>query len=795
MTSSWTTSKPGTDALTPSLIERAKKREVFEGGTENCYVVIGNGSLGDSYPSYLVQITPDANLCDCLSLNRTGGHYRKTCSHITGALLFQQEHGPWGSNPREDHFPPIGKEKDRAEVEDSEGESERGNVEPTSDESSTTNKHSKRMEIDVDASEKEIVDAYGGLAASMLARKPVPPVIDDFPLWDLDDTDLWDDLQADTPLPRAVRVSADDPPLPEKFTEYRDSQWEAVMEIEQALEDGYKAIFVSAPTGSGKTLIAESVRRFRGTRALYTCTTKVLQNQILEEFEYAKVIKGRSNYRTFDNLNDLELSALDCTKKKAILPACQKCPGWQGGDSWKGTVDLADPTDAFETFHCSWCHPVYECPYEIAKREAILARLAVLNTAYFLAETNYVDNSRFKGKEMVLIDEADMLEAELMRFIEVNITARDRKMLGIGLPEKKSVSESWVEWIVDEVIPAIKKKRGTVDLSPDLFGSPDVKEIRKGKKLDQLIRKVKMLIQEEEDSETGEMIQTLNDDWIYTGYEKNWQGEYPPDEKVKVTFKPIHVKDYARKFLWSRGKQFVLLSATFVSPAMEAEFLGLESEEWTVVEIPSTFPVLQRPIIPRMVANVVTKNMSEATSLLIEELAKIMDEHPDERILVHSVSYKLTKDLFFELRKFGYANRLSTYFHAGERSQALDKYLSNPRGVLIAPSFDRGVDLPADDCRVVVVAKIPYLSLGDKQVKTRLYGTGREGKTWYAVQAIRSLIQMTGRGMRSADDSCRTYILDKQFMTLYNRNRRLFPKWWAEAIVWDLNDPKWREMA
>ena len=628
-----------------------------------------------------------------------------------------------------------------------------------------------------------------------LARKPVPPEPDTYPLWDLDDSDLWTELETTPPNPQAVRVHPKDPPLPEKFQEYRDSQWNAIMEIEQALEDGYKAIFVSAPTGSGKTLIAESVRRFRGVRGVYTCTTKVLQGQILREFEYGKLLKGRANYRTADSPDDPNLSALDCTNERKNLPACQKCPGWSTGSSWGSSVNMVEPMEAFETYHCSWCHPFAKCPYQIARMEAAQARLAVLNTAYFLAETNYVNGSLFKGREMVLIDEADMLEEELLRFIEVKITAKDRKMLGIGLPEKKSVNESWVDWLVEEVMPAIKDKNFKVDLAPDLFGNPDVKEVRKRKKLDQLIRKVKMLIEEEEDPETAEITHTLSKDWVYTGYEKDYQGNYPPDDAVDVVFKPIHVKDYAQKFLWSNGRSFVLLSATFVSPAMEAQFLGLDDDEWTVVEIPSSFPVLRRPIIPRMVGNVIAKNMSTATPLLITEIAKIMDEHPDERILVHSVSYKLTKDLFFELRKLGYSNRLSTYFQSGDRDQALDKYLRNPRGVLIAPSFDRGVDLPADDCRVVVVAKIPYKSFGDKQVSARLYGTGREGKMWYAVQAIRSLCQMTGRGMRSADDSCRTYILDKQFMSLYNKNRKLFPKWWAEAIVWDENDPKWKGMA
>ena len=42
---------------------------------------------------------------------------------------------------------------------------------------------------------------------------------------------------------------------------------------------------------------------------------------------------------------------------------------------------------------------------------------------------------------------------------------------------------------------------------------------------------------------------------------------------------------------------------------------------------------------------------------------------------------------------------------------------------------------------------------------------------------------MTGRGMRSVDDYCDTYILDSQFMSIYRKNGNLLPKWWKDAIV------------
>ena len=82
----------------------------------------------------------------------------------------------------------------------------------------------------------------------------------------------------------------------------------------------------------------------------------------------------------------------------------------------------------------------------------------------------------------------------------------------------------------------------------------------------------------------------------------------------------------------------------------------------------------------------------------------------------------------------------------------------------------------------MVVAKVPYPNLGDKQVSSRLHSPG--GELWYQVQSIRSLVQMTGRGVRHDADYCTTYILDSSFISLWKKWGHLIPKWWSAAIDW-----------
>jgi ATP-dependent DNA helicase DinG len=208
------------------------------------------------------------------------------------------------------------------------------------------------------------------------------------------------------------------------------------------------------------------------------------------------------------------------------------------------------------------------------------------------------------------------------------------------------------------------------------------------------------------------------------------------------------------------------------------------NHSWGGVSVPSTFDPSRRPIYIHPIAEMTRKNEDNARPLIAEAIGKVVAKHPDDKILIHTVSYALNRFIEDQLRQGDSLYRLVTYNAANEKQRAIDRYLNTPRSVFLAPSLDRGIDLPGDDCRVIVVCKVPFPSLGDKQISARMHSKG--GQTWYSVKTIRSLVQMTGRGMRSADDFCESYILDKMFIeSIWRRNRNLLPKWWSDALVWN----------
>ena len=68
---------------------------------------------------------------------------------------------------------------------------------------------------------------------------------------------------------------------------------------------------------------------------------------------------------------------------------------------------------------------------------------------------------------------------------------------------------------------------------------------------------------------------------------------------------------------------------------------------------------------------------------------------------------------------------------------------------------------------------------------------GLGGQKWYVLKAAQTLVQMSGRAVRSKDDYCDTYILDRQFGRLFSQMKQMkiatgdpiLPEWWSAAVV------------
>lgn len=522
--------------------------------------------------------------------------------------------------------------------------------------------------------------------------------------------------------------------LPEKFQKFEPHQIEAVDRVIRAFDRGARAVVLDAPTGTGKTLIGESVRRILKSRAVYMCSDKGLQSQFKRDFDYGQVLMGRANYPTLRFADSFH-------------------PG-----QWMGHISCDDCTWDAESDSCALCDSKRACPYERAKATALQADLAILNTAYFLTECN--GPGRFKGRGLVIADEADLLESALMGYVSVEVSKRRMERYGWGTP-KLTVEGDWLRWCEEKLaeIPELRRKaRG------------EENEIRRAKEVKYLAGLAENLRRVKTDLAGGES------PWVYDG------------DRERVSFKPSRVVLFGEEKLWGHGARWLLMSASIISADEMMWSLGFREGEYESVVVGSTFPVKNRQVRVLGTADMRRKVLGKQDGELIASIRRILFRRPSDRILIHTVSYALTRKVAETLRAIFPNRGIFAYYGPTDRTAALNKYRSTTASVLCGPSLDRGVDLPGDLCRVQIICKVPFPNLGDKVVSAR-YHSGSEGKTWYTVQTVRTLVQMTGRAVRSKDDWAETWILDKSFQgSLWDGGgRRLFPEWWREALVWERN--------
>lgn len=509
---------------------------------------------------------------------------------------------------------------------------------------------------------------------------------------------------------------------------FRENQLDAIRYI---CESDKKVVVLCSPTGSGKSLINMVAGRL-DDEFTYLCSSKQLQAQLRQDFPECKVMQGRNNYAC--QLRP-ELDASACSHSKET-----KCP--YKGKPCKGTTD---------------------CMYEIQKCTVLAHPYKILNYHYFLYECVYV--GKFSNENsIVLCDEADTIDNILTGFVTLEITWRQIQELGIGPPERKTATSqaglpSWEVW-GDDTRELVKKK--LKELDSQLQSAEDFEQVhlvREYNGYNGLKAKLDMFLS------------TMDSDWIYE-QKQNYKGS-----GYSFLFRPTWISgELSEAFLFKHGGKFVLTSATFPPREVLARTLGVAIGDIDYAEMGSSFPLENRPVYISPVANMSYKTFDENVPILQREILRILDKYPEQKGIIHTTSWKLNK-VVMDLG----LDRLIT--HTGlyqNKEEAIEKFKSSKYKVFVSPSSIRGLDLPDDYCRFNIIAKAPFLSLGDKLTKQRTYSS-KTGQRWYQSQCAQDIVQAAGRGVRHKHDWCHTFILDVQAFNLITRHRSLFPDYFIDA--------------
>lgn len=524
------------------------------------------------------------------------------------------------------------------------------------------------------------------------------------------------------------------------FKSARHNQLELITEILNAFESDKRYVILEAGTGTGKSAIAATLGQILQPTYILTMT-KQLQRQYTEEFGYAQV-KGRNNFSCLDSGSLLSCDMGTCQTIRTMEPF--NCPyGIKIDNSKQKAVDDGEADKYYSlpfTFQSS-----ERCPYWNQKAIAIQEPVCLLNYDYAYLELNYVGH--FQKRNLMILDEAHNIEDKLMHKLELNVYNKQlqkdiNEIIPPGMMEYTDVKD-WIAFL---------------EAIHDSYNELNTKEYTKQKadKINHTKRKI---------YEITKNIKEEPENWVVS------------TQKDMVSFKPLTIDKYAEDMLFKYADKILFMSATILDKDLFCKWLGINPEEVYYIQSESPFKKEYRPIHMNLVGPMSKRALWNTAPKTLPVIRDILDKHKGQKGLIHTHSYKCQQYITEHILDQRILSHTSK-----NREEILNKFENskNPY-VLVSPSMSEGVDLPYEKCQFQIIYKVPYPYLGDKQINERK----NRDPAWYGYKTIMTLLQAYGRGMRAENDSCDTYILDKNIQTLlYNRMyKKMIPKFFREAII------------
>jgi Rad3-related DNA helicase len=206
--------------------------------------------------------------------------------------------------------------------------------------------------------------------------------------------------------------------------------------------------------------------------------------------------------------------------------------------------------------------------------------------------------------------------------------------------------------------------------------------------------------------------------------------------------------------------------------------LVVVSTDYEYIESGSGFDPKKAPIYVSQTNKLNHANLQKALPSIVKQIDAICEKHKDEKGIIHTHTNSITS--FIKNNTNTGNNRFLYRDQMYKNEDILDIHEnSEDPTVLVSPSLGLGVDLKGDLARFQIIVKAAYLPLGDDRIKKMF----NQDKQWYANKMLSNFIQQCGRGIRSKDDHCVTYVLDANIFTAVLRNKSKLPKYFLDRFV------------
>jgi ATP-dependent DNA helicase DinG len=514
-------------------------------------------------------------------------------------------------------------------------------------------------------------------------------------------------------------------------------------------------------------------------------------------------------YRTF--LKDYAVAKKGTTEESVYIPSANIKNYQKGYSQWIHVKNLK--VGASASGAAEW-HP---CPYFDQLNIALNASHSIFNYSNFLS---LLPNTKsLPSRELLVLDEGHMLETELVKFRGLTISKRrwkryisDLKLVDYGFDDIKRWIDSLIE-IETKMLNLLgnssmveslaierrimygysanknvggrrqrkQRKQRTVVSASDLFEGDD--EIS-NRYEDASLRNSNAIADEiaaDAIRDTDRLTRTINnimsdpENWIVSDIIKE---SY---EVVRVEFKPLDISKYC-KTVFEKCSKTLVMSATILDYKTFSRNIGIpyDDNEVKFIQVPSDFPVENRPIYPMNLAYLNYNNLQqqETKSVIAKAIDNLMTIHSKHKGIIHTTSYEQLNFIKENISKEN-ARRLIVTDPEIQREEIIQEHIYTKKPtVLISPSLHTGLDLKEDLSRFQIITKIPYPNKSDRWINAKR----DKVPEWYYWQTGLKLVQAYGRSIRSKEDWARTYILDSAFQYFLNKNSSILPDWFLKAI-------------
>ena len=520
-----------------------------------------------------------------------------------------------------------------------------------------------------------------------------------------------------------------------EFDDWREHRRDAVQAIVDAFAAGTKYVLLSAPTGSGKTVTGSAIARTLAGQAIFLSHTIHLQNQQLRTLPRAVTATGRANHACLKpGLLEEKLTADDAP-----------CP-----------CEFAAPGG------CSYYQQWFDCAEadEVVLNYAYAVR--VVKARGLKTADGTLDNP-FVGRELMVCDEGHFLEGALLAADTVEVYRNSFERFGIPMPSENLLSpETWVVWAEEHRVRLANRSNEAAEAVR--AGNLDLR--REAKQLRSCLTTMDNLGQVDRQDTPYFVGRTSY------GYQ----------------VRPLWAWSRAQYLLFRHSPSVLIMSATLGNPNLLARLLGMQN--WQFIEVPSTFPVGNRPVLYWPVCKMRHGMPDSERIRQVQALIALARKFPNQPGVVHSGSYKLAMFLIEGVNSMApdVAQRVVGH-RAGQRNlvEAFEDHQGMGNAILISPSVSTGVDWDFVDWQMI--PKVPFPDLGDDIVRLRRdYVTpegDKLGQEVYQQEAALAIVQAAGRCVRTPTSRGVTVVTDGAFWPLFKYTAPAsFPSWFREAVEW-----------